>query len=59
MKRNCSFLILILQNEDKINTPYVSPSNMIVLESYELATKSRISEYLENQYKWQQRSVQG
>lgn len=48
MKRNCSFLILILQNEDKKNTPYVSPSNMIVLESYELATKSRISEYLGN-----------
>lgn len=59
MKRNCSFLILILQNDDEINIPYVSPSNMIVLESYELATKSRISEYLENQYKWQQRSVQG
>ena len=50
-KRNCSFLVLILQNSTPSDTLRNVPSNMIVLNSYELE--------MEQQTIWNRKIVQG
>ena len=48
-KRNCSFLILVTQNDDFISQESI-PENMIVLNSYDLEVKKRIDALMN---KWQ------
>ncbi len=45
-KRRCSFLVLILQKTADINELKNVPSNMIVLNSYELEVQQKISDYI-------------
>lgn len=57
-KRNCSFLILITQNDDYVSKDDI-PKNMIVLNSYKLEVEKRINELLNSGFMWQCESVQG
>ena len=45
-KRNCSFTVLILQNEIAPHEIYDVPDNMIVLNSYELEIHQKIEQYM-------------
>ena len=58
-KRNCSFLVLILQNSTPSDTLRNVPSNMIVLNSYELEMEQQINQYIDNQTIWNRKIVQG
>lgn len=46
IKKKCSFLVLILQEDDNGIEPHNVPSNMIILNCYELEMQKRISEYI-------------
>ena len=48
-KRNCSFTVLILQNEIALRELYDIPSNMVVLNSYELEIRHGIEQYMKGQ----------
>ena len=58
-KRNCSFLVLILQNSTPSDTLRNVPSNIIVLNSYELEMEQQINQYIDNQTIWNRKIVQG
>lgn len=45
-KRNCSFLVLILQKATDTNELKNVPSNMIILKSYELEFRQKVNDYI-------------
>lgn len=49
-KRNCSFLILILQTQTAIDAQFSIPSNMIILNSYELEMEGQISQIIDSRF---------
>ncbi len=57
-KRNCSFLILIVQNDDCISTDDI-PENMIIVNTYELEVGKRIDELMNRSVMWQRMRAQG
>ena len=49
-KRNCSFTVLILQNEIAPHEEiYDVPDNMIILNSYELEIHQKIEQYMKEE----------
>lgn len=59
IKKKCSFLVLILQEDDNgIELPNV-PSNMIILNCYELEMQKRIGEYINKHCQRKQKIAEG
>lgn len=54
-KKQCSFLILIIQNNDYISAKEI-PQNMIILYAYELEAERRINELVDYHLMWKQLS---
>jgi site-specific DNA-methyltransferase (adenine-specific) len=58
-KRNCSFLVLILQHSTFSDALVNVPSNMIVINSYESEMDKRIHQYIDEQITWNGKVAQG
>ena len=59
IKKKCSFLVLILQDDANGIELYNVPSNMIILNCYELEMQKRIGEYINKHCQWKQRIAEG
>ena len=59
IKKKCSFLVLILQDDTNGIELYNVPSNMIILNCYELEMQKRIGEYISKHYQWKQKIAEG
>lgn len=59
IKKKCSFLVLILQDDATGINLYNVPSNMIILNCYELEMQKRIDEYINKHYQWKQKIAEG
>lgn len=55
IKKKCSFLVLILQDDANGIELYNVPSNMIILNCYELEMQKRIGEYINKHCQWKQK----
>lgn len=51
-KKKCSFLVLILQDAANEIELYSAPSNMIILNCYELEMQQRISKFIDKECLW-------
>ncbi len=58
-KRNCSFLILILQTQDHTDVRYSIPTNMIILNSYELEMEEQINQIIDTRLSLEYKRAQG
>lgn len=59
IKKKCSFLVLILQEDANGIELYNVPSNMIILNCYELEMQKRIGEYINKHCQWKQKIAKG
>lgn len=59
MKKKCSFLVLILQDDANGKELYNVPANMIILNCYELEMQKRIGEYINKHCQWKQKIAEG
>lgn len=59
IKKKCSFLVLILQDDANGIELYNVPSNMIILNCYELEMQKRIGEYINKHCQWKQKIAEG
>ena len=59
IKKKCSFLVLILQDDANGIELYNVPANMINLNSYELEMQKRIGEYINKHCQWKQKIAEG
>ena len=55
MKKKCSLMVLFLQSNAHELELYNAPSNMIILNCYEIEIKKRIENYLDNHCQWEQK----
>lgn len=58
-KRNCSFLVLILQTQDTTDVRYSIPTNMIMLNSYELEMEEQINQIIDTRLSREYKRAQG
>ena len=59
IKKKCSFLVLILQDDANGIELYNVPANMIILNCYELEMQKRIGEYINKHCQWKQKIAEG
>lgn len=59
IKKKCSFLVLILQDDANGIEVYNVPANMIILNCYELEMQKRIGEYINKHCQWKQKIAEG
>lgn len=59
IKKKCSFIVLILQDDANGIELYNVPSNMIILNCYELEMQKRIGEYINKHCQWKQKIAEG
>lgn len=57
-KRKCSFLVLILQHSTLSDVVEKVPSNMVVINSYELEMEEGIKQYINKPVNWSYRVIQ-
>lgn len=59
IKKKCSFLVLVLQDDANGIELYNVPSNMIILNCYEFEMQKRIGEYINKHCQWKKKIAEG
>lgn len=59
IKKKCSFLVLVLQDDANGIELYNVPSNMIILNCYEFEMQKRIGEYINKHCQWEKKIAEG